>query len=92
MWARDDALSFLVNWTNPIDDPDDQIEETTVYGREDAKALGGLVAGRYESLLSGSDEGFKVWTADADRDQVCDNFLSHPGSLFEYSAEFLGNG
>lgn len=69
-WARDDALAFLVNWTSPIDDPDAEIEETTIYGREDAKALGGLVAGRYESLLSGSGEGFNVWTADADRDQV----------------------
>lgn len=69
-WARDDTLAFLVNWTSPIDDPDEEIEETTVYGREDAKALGGLVAGRYESLLSGSGDGFNVWTADADRDQV----------------------
>lgn len=70
VWARNDALAFLVNWTSPIDDPDNEIEETTLYGREDAKALGGLVAGRYKSLLSGSGDGFNVWTAAADRDQA----------------------
>ncbi|TFY67063.1 hypothetical protein EVJ58_g1861 [Rhodofomes roseus] len=63
-------LSFLSNWTSPIDDPDAEIEKVTDTGKQDAAALGAVFAQRYQDILGINDEdSFKVWTAAATRDQ-----------------------
>ncbi|KZV93276.1 phosphoglycerate mutase-like protein [Exidia glandulosa HHB12029] len=61
-------LAFLANWTSPISDPENQIEEVTDSGKRDAQKLGGVIAQRHQALLANSTGEFKFWVSDADRD------------------------
>ncbi|TVY45671.1 Acid phosphatase [Lachnellula occidentalis] len=44
-------LSFFDTWTNPIDDPDNQLEEITPQGIEDSKKVGKHLLSRYPKLV-----------------------------------------
>jgi acid phosphatase len=68
VFNNDSSLAFLSNWTSPYTDPEEQIEKVTDLGKVDAGALGALIAQRHKDILGGSSQ-FKVWTADASRDQ-----------------------
>lgn len=71
VFTKDSTLAFLANWMSPYTDPDEQIEMVTDLGKADAAALGALIAQRHEGILSMTGSGqFKVWTADASRDQA----------------------
>jgi hypothetical protein len=60
-WSKAGALSFLANWTTPIEDED--LEELTKVGEMEAFALGSQVRVRYPSFK----EPKKVWTSTAER-------------------------
>ncbi|KAH9922704.1 phosphoglycerate mutase-like protein [Fomitopsis serialis] len=69
-FSDDSSLSFLTNWTSPIDDPDKEIEKVTKTGKQDAAALGAIFAQRYNSILGFKNEdSWKFWSASATRDQ-----------------------
>ncbi|TVY90407.1 Acid phosphatase [Lachnellula willkommii] len=44
-------LSFFDTWTNPIDDPDNQLEKITPQGIEDSKKVGKHLLSRYPKLV-----------------------------------------
>lgn len=48
-WAG--PLAFFADWQNPIDDPDNQLEEITPHGVEDSKAVGKHLLRRYPKLV-----------------------------------------
>jgi hypothetical protein len=83
-FGDDSSLAFLVNWTSPIDDPKVQISQVTDTGKEDARALGALIADRYDDIVNstGTDK-FRIWTASAARDEVRINvmLLIHEGRM-----------
>ena len=60
-WSKAGALSFLANWTTPIEDED--LEELTKVGEMEAFALGSQVRVRYPSFEAPK----KVWTSTAER-------------------------
>lgn len=71
VFSGNPALSFLTNWTSPIDDPDAELEKVTGSGKQDAAALGAIFAQRYSGILGGQGEdSWKIWAAVATRDQV----------------------
>ena len=70
-FSNNSKLSFLTNWTSPIDDPDIELEKVTETGKQDAAALGAIFAQRYRGILGfQSEDSWQVWTAAATRDQV----------------------
>ncbi|KAI0734821.1 histidine phosphatase superfamily, partial [Fomitopsis betulina] len=70
VFSGNPALSFLTNWTSPIDDPDAELEKVTGSGKQDAAALGAIFAQRYSGILGGQGEdSWKIWAAVATRDQ-----------------------
>ena len=61
----------MVNWTSPVEDPDNELEKVTETGKSDAAALGAIFAQKYSNILSTQGEdSWKIWTAAATRDQV----------------------
>lgn len=69
-FTADSSLAFLANWTSPITDPEEQLEKVTEMGKQDAGALGALIAQRYEGILkTNRSQPFKVWAGEATRDQ-----------------------
>ncbi|KAL5326670.1 hypothetical protein ACEPPN_004359 [Leptodophora sp. 'Broadleaf-Isolate-01'] len=44
-------LSFLTKWTNPISDPDNQLEQITPQGIKDSKKVGKHLLSRYPKLV-----------------------------------------
>ena len=61
-------FAFLTNWTSPIANPDEQVEQLTRSGALEAFNLGTKLAYRYPHLLNKSKtHSFKIWTSKAAR-------------------------
>lgn len=61
-------FNFLSNWTSPVVNPDEQVEQLTRSGALEAFNLGTKLAYRYPHLLKKSqNQSFKIWTSESSR-------------------------
>ncbi|KAK7688366.1 hypothetical protein QCA50_008738 [Cerrena zonata] len=63
-------LAFLANWSTPITNASEQVEQLTPSGASSAQALGKVLSGQYSDLIQNlsNTSAFNVWTASAARD------------------------
>lgn len=67
-FSNTNNLAFLTNWTSPISNSREQIEELTRLGFLESFQLGTRLAYRYPNLLPvEKDSPFKVWASDSNR-------------------------